>query len=496
VPYRLSLVSALAVAAGVVAQPAAPKKTVELPPIYVTPSMPAAFRLLTAPAVQKDVGLTPAQVEAVETLAAEWAAPADAWGLRGVGWLNPVQARAETARRTNTFLTRTLTKDQSRRLNQIAYQLREKELGAHTMFVASAGTLGLRDDQTEDIPSIQQARVEEITQLVLSGDRFAKVQPKVTASNADTYEKMAEMLTRAQREKLKELRGKQFTGELDQAFFSVPASAVPKVKRSAVYPAESFGEFDFELLYLKNEAVQKELKGAADQIVGWNRIVRPDAVNHARTVRTLREHLTPVQETRFHELMIRRRFLIGGAEAAIGYPVVVERLGLTGSQLKALAEGGAADEVLTKEQQKQWAAGMVGAPFEFDIVVGDKYFEAFRKAQADAARARNKADGPAPVENVSLSLARSLLLLSGRLELSADQIKQLREIAEDEPKMKALIDKELGFPDGQHTVGADRGLRTATAVQSKYQKVVEEQSWKVLDPQQRSKAKQMMGRGK
>jgi hypothetical protein len=491
VPYRLSLASALAIAAVAVAQ----KRPVELPPIYVTPSMPAAFRLLTAPAVQKDVGLTPAQLETVETLTAEWATPTDTWSLRGVGWLTPVQARAETARRTDAFLTRTLTKEQARRVNQIAYQLREKELGAHTMFVASAGTLGLRDDQTEDLPSIQQARVEEITKLVLSGDRFAKVQPKVTASNADSYEKMAEMLTRTQREKLKELRGKQFTGELDSAFFSVPASAVPKVKRSA-YPPESFGTYDYEVYYLANARVGKELKGTEDQIQGWTKVVAqqsglPDSF---KTWTILKEHLTPAQLKRFHELMIQRRLVLGGVEATLGYPLVVDRLKLTGSQLESLRTGAAATDILTAEQEKERAA-LAGEPFNFlfDVDTPDPVLDAYRKARAEGQVKRNLVR---PEQFEPNTLARSLLLLSGRLELSADQIKQLREIAGDEPKMKALIDRELGFPDGQHTIGADRGLRTATAVQSKYQRVVEEQSWKVLDPKQQSRAKQMMGRGK
>ncbi|HVK13695.1 MAG TPA: hypothetical protein VM597_33420 [Gemmataceae bacterium] len=495
-PRHLSLVSALVVAAGAVAQPAAPKKSAEPPPpISITPSMPAALRLLTAPAVQKDVGLTPTQLETVEALTAEWVTPADTWALRGIGWLTPAQARAETARRTNAFLTKGLSKDQARRVEQIGYQLREKEFGAHAVFAASARALGLRDDQAEDIPNIQAARVDEITRLVLSGERFAAVRPKVAASNADAYEKMAEMLTRTQREKLKDLRGKTFAGEVDPAFFAVPASAVPKVRRS-VYPPASFNEFDFELLYLKNEAVQRELKGAADQIVGWNRIIPPErsAANYSKTWGIIREHLTAAQQKRFHELMIRRRLVIGGVEAALGYPVVVDRLQLTGTQLKALADGDTADAVLSKDQQQRWAEGLVGEPFEFDVVDGDEHFEALRKAKALAARA---ADVVAkPKNNVPPSLARSLLLLSGRLEMSDDQIKQLREIAEDMPKMQALIEKELGFPDGQHTAGADRGLTTAHAVQNRYRDVAEAQSWKVLDAKQQSLAKKMMGRGK
>ena len=122
--------------------------------------------------------------------------------------------RAAANQRMADFLATGLTKAQRTRLDQILFQLREKEFGRHQAFAMAARDLGLRPDQVEDVQNVKAVRVEEIEKAVTSGKRFEKVKGEVEATNGDTFEKMAEMLTRAQRERLKEMRGKPFVGEL------------------------------------------------------------------------------------------------------------------------------------------------------------------------------------------------------------------------------------------------------------------------------------------
>ena len=59
--------------------------------------------------------------------------------------------------------------------------------------------------------------MEEITKHVTSGERYEKMKAKVSATNGETFEKMAEMLSRAQRERLKELKGKPFLGKVGES---------------------------------------------------------------------------------------------------------------------------------------------------------------------------------------------------------------------------------------------------------------------------------------
>src|SRR5262249_14485616 len=134
-----------------------------------------------------------------------------------VGYVPADVVRAATNERTANFLATGLTKDQRTRLGQIHFQLREKEFGPHLAFAMAARDLGLRADQKEDVSTLKVLRVEEIDKVVTSGKRFEKVKLEVQAANGDTFEKMAEMLSRAQRERLKELRGKPFEGKVDAA---------------------------------------------------------------------------------------------------------------------------------------------------------------------------------------------------------------------------------------------------------------------------------------
>src|SRR5688572_21054159 len=97
------------------------------PPIYVAPVAPPALRLLADPAVQKEIGLTDAQKAAADKVRQGWAVPARAIQFGRFGTVPPEAFRIGADARTADFMSTGLTKDQRTRLNQILFQLREKE---------------------------------------------------------------------------------------------------------------------------------------------------------------------------------------------------------------------------------------------------------------------------------------------------------------------------------------------------------------------------------
>ena len=132
----------------------------------------------------------------------------------------------------------------------------------------AARDLGLRPDQVEDARNLKALRVEEIAegghvrQAVREGEA-ATSRP----TNGDTFEKMAEMLTRAQRERLKEMRGKPFEGKADLV---APTAEPPPPQ----YSATNVGFYDLELLYSPTPALMAELKLTDAQVralsAAWN----------------------------------------------------------------------------------------------------------------------------------------------------------------------------------------------------------------------------------
>ena len=83
-----------------------------------------------------------------------------------------------------------------------------------------------------------------------------------------------------------------------------------------------------------------------------------------------------------------------------------------------------------------------------------------------------------------------------RLKLTAEQVKKLRDLAEDEPKIRELIRIELSLDDTPPVAGAGRELTTVNAVTEHFRATVEQQCWDVLDPPQQSIARKIFGRGR
>jgi hypothetical protein len=462
------------------------------PPIYVAPVVPPALRLLDDPAVQKDVGLSADQSAAADKVRQGWSVPSREIHLGRFGRVPPEAFRVGANARTAEFLARGLTKAQRTRLDQILFQLREKEFGPHQALAMAARDLGLRSDQVEDVRNLKVLRVEAIDQTVTSGKRFEKIKLEVQVTNGDTYEKMAEMLTRAQRERLKELRGKPFGKQVEAAAPAAPLDKQPPAR----YPAPNGGYYDLELLYGVSPSIKSELKLSDAQVKGlseaWEQATGGAGLAtgrvplgwvdlvHTNTEKALSTHLTKDQRARFDQIMMQRRARVS-PEAVCTYPTAVTVLKLSPIQLQQLSSGKPLADVLSKDQLEKHAQ-LLGKPFDLPALKDD-YLP--KPVQAPP---------PAPITEVAYAQARDFLRLTDRLGLSAEQIKKLRELAEDEPKIRELIQKELSLEDTPPVAGSGRALTAEKAVGDHYREAVEQQCWDTLDPAQQSIARKIFGR--
>jgi hypothetical protein len=459
-------------------------------PIEVAPIVPVEWRLLSQSTVRDDLGLTNEQKTALERVEAWQAIPYAAlfWGTRGA--CTPEMANSFKEQARDEYLTKTLMPAQRTRLRQIEYQLKEREFGAHLALAMAARQLGLCADQLEDVTSIKGQRVEEIAKLVTSGERFDKVKPKVESANTDTYEKIAEMLTKTQRERLKELRG----GRTFERKLKVKSNANDEA--GPAYPAQLFGVYDFELRYLRMDEVRTELKVTAEQGAELDKArfqwieklpnhMRLDKTNpqsilelHELIASAITKTLSKDQIVRLGQISMQVRALVS-QEAMCGHPAAVTALKLTPIQLAEFASGKRIAEVLTREQRDA-REQLLGPPFAALTAMQNPFLPQSRT----------------PSNTFLAAFASRFLVISDRLKLTEEQIKKLRELAEDEPKFFELLQRELGFADTAPVAGAGRAITPAGIVSDQFRESVEEQCWNVLDDKQKSTAKAIYGRRK
>jgi len=473
------------------------------PPIFLAPVVPPPLKLLTQASVQTEVGLNGRQQRIVEMLNPAWAISPRVWEPGTLWLISPEMGRAAIMQKTKEFFENELTKEKRTRLDQVVFQLREREFGAYAAFAMAARDLGLREDQLEDVTNLKGLRVEEISKHVTSGDRYAKIKDRVSATNGETYEKMTEMLTKSQRERLKEMRGKAFVAPIERE--PPIASDKPKPASSdSNYPPALFGVYDFEIRYLLSGSVWTELGIKEDQRASINRGIdeweaeyakkKGDPIEkaaelHERTAKSLSDILTPNQRKRFDELMAQRRLFVGGREAVCAYPPVITALKLTPNQLNGLKEGKKVDEVLTKSEVEALDR-FLGKPPQFAPSIAEPIMD---KAREMKEKRDNTLKTARIGEPPQIAFARNLLIISNILKLSDKQITRLRELAEDEPKIMELIQKELDFSDTPPVLGAARSLTSANAVTGQFKSAIEEQCWSVLDAQQQSTARRIYG---
>jgi hypothetical protein len=496
------------------------------PPIHLAPVVPPALKLLTHPSVQTEIALNGRQTVTVQNLTRAWDITPRIWEPGTLFLISPEMGRAAVMQRTKEFFDTGLTKEQRTRLDQIVFQLREREFGAYAAFAMAARDLRLRPDQVEDVSNLKGLRIEEIARHVTSGERYAKIKDRVATTNGETFEKMTEMLTKGQRERLKEMRGKVFGGKVDwsvtaekpkaAAVDEVPGPKVELPKPNppmrefrlllSAYPPSLFGVYDLELRYLATPELRAELKVTAEQgrkldsaLEDWSKAhlalpgLNLDRAGrlHEQTAKAINEILKPDQRKRLDEIMMRRRLLIS-PEAMCGHPGAVAALKLTPIQLKGLQDGKSLSEVLTKSQAAA-VKELPGEPFSIPKGVVDPLLS-FDSPESVPPQPHVDTNAGAAVRiGVPPAYARSFLVISNVLKLSDKQIARLRELAEDEPKIMELIQKELDFADTPPVLGAGRSLTSANAVTDRFKAAIEEQCWNVLDAQQQSTARRIFG---
>ena len=149
------------------------------------------------------------------------------------------------------------------------------------------------------------------------------------------------------------------------------------------------------------------------------------------------------------------------------------------------------DEALAKEQVESLKK-LGGDEFQLNTNIDDPIPARFRQV-AGAGAIQRPLVPPAP--SLPVTQARDFLRLTDRLKLTAEQVKKLRDLADDEPKVRELIRKELALDDTPPVAGASRAQTTVNVVTERYRTAVERQCWDVLDEPQRSIARKIFGRG-
>jgi hypothetical protein len=444
---------------------------------------PPPLVYLGEPAVQQELRLTDEQVRVVRQLRARASTARQAThaALGLASRALPPEREAVEAR-----LATALTAEQARRLRQIMHQHRLKEFGTAAALAQLFPDLATTAEQQLDFASMRRDRAEAVVKAVLSGDRFDTINKEVEAGNRDLFERVRDLLSRDQNARLTEMLGKPFAGDIR---LTPPVVAGKGMPPKSPYLGLLFGMHFLELDYLVEPAVQDELKMTKDQaglafnaLSHWNerfgqaRAAAPKADGVALaadlsefTNGAVSTMLKPAQRERLRQILMQRRLRLAGWEGVCGYPGVAAHLKLTQVQIDELKAGKPTGELLTAEQIESLKK-LVGDPFR------------------GAVKLKNELAASEEEEVITQPGQRSfplhVLAAAQRLGLTEEQARRLQELADDEPKVRGLIQRELGY-SGTTTVGAPIPSVEIATLQ-RYAKIVEEKALMVLTEQQRS----------
>jgi hypothetical protein len=303
------------------------------------------------------------------------------------------------------------------------------------------------------------------------------------------------LLTEEQQAKLKGLLGEPFGADIR---LELPA-AVPLKPIAPVYREKLFGYYAFEAEFLINESVQKELQMSDDQVrkakefhVEWSKRFQdekkaePDAAKIIQSLDLLvTKELKGIldkrgQRDRFLSIMVQHRENVGGVGAACGYPEVADALQLDSVQQNSLRFGGLPSAVMTAKQKGIYSK-IIGLPFKGEVRIDDP-FAPPKKAEVPAFKV---ATIPV-IDERKFNLAGHMIDNARQLKLTDEQTKRLKEIAEDAPKLKELLHRELSnLPPSTDLATLRNALPEVSAVNN-YRKAIIEQCLEVLDDKQRS----------
>jgi hypothetical protein len=444
---------------------------------------PPQLLYLGQPAVQKELGLTAEQIRVVRQLRARASTAREA-ARAALGLASAAMPPERQA--VETGLSKALTAEQGRRLREIIHHHRLKEFGTAAALDELFAELETTAKQQLDFASMRLVRADAVVTAVLSGDRFDAINRKVEAGNRDLFEGVRDLLNRDQNARLTELLGKPFAGDIH---LTPPLGAGQTVPRKSPYLGPLFGMHFLDLDYLVQPPVQDELKMTKEQaglafnaLSHWNeRFQAARAGAPKADVLALAAELTyftdgaistmlkPAQRERLGQILMQRRLRVAGWEGMCSYPGVAARLKLTQVQIDELKAGKPTGEVLTVEET-QTLKKLVGEPFcgvvnlKNELAASDEEEAITRPGQR--------------------SFPLHVLAAASRLGLTEEQARRLRELADDEPKVRGLIQRELGYSGATTVALPTPSIETTTL--RRYAMAVEERALMVLTDRQRS----------
>jgi hypothetical protein len=277
---------------------------------------------------------------------------------------------------TDQALGEFLDKGQIQRLRQIMLQNQLKTQGFATVLSSTAveQQLGLSQDQVTKSDAVLKKHADEFRKLVLSGDEYEKILPKVEVSRTTRDKDLLAVLDEKQQGKWKEMQGEAFAGQLPRfstfGGFTTPGGgarpggggqpATPRGTTSSLYNSL--------LSYLTEKGIQEDLKLSAEQLKKINDYIEkyrtnPDAT--AERIKVIREIMTPEQFKRYEQVLFQlyeRR----GLASALRLQEIAQQLKLTDEQKTKLANNEEPAKVLTADQTAKLKE-LRGEPFKGEL---------------------------------------------------------------------------------------------------------------------------------
>ncbi len=276
------------------------------------------------------------------------------------------------------------------------------------------------------------------------------------------------------------------------------------------YVVAFFDYYTFEAEFLNDKAVQRELKlnqvqiaQAAEFLEVWQaRIAREVALGKSRPVKPLSEReatldafrgahtfvaekllriLEGQQRSRFREIMIQQRMKTAGLAGVCSYPGMAELAKFGASQVEELRLARPLGQVLDAGQVN-YARGALGQPFKEEVVFDQRGL--FAPPRLDVIRPNGQA-ARASVDLKQFTFANFLLGNGREMNLTKEQIARLQEIADDAPKLRTILHRELSQLPPPTEAGGQGNLPEARAYES-LRKALHEQCMSVLDAKQQS----------
>lgn len=498
------LVAHLLSARGSVAQPVLNPNSVAttVPEFGVAISTPLPLLYLEIAAVREELKVDKKQAEQIDRLIAPWGD--ERLGRFGV-WTDLAALREKLSTGVQQEINAILNPDQQKRLTQIIWRHREREQGIAAVINALANELKLSGEQREKFERLRFKRAEIILEQISADQRLAVIRREIHDANNDYSEKFQQLLTPAQKGQWADLLGEPFAADLK---LNAPR-LISLGFHKGVYLESFFQSYSFEPDFLANESVQKELKMEDDQVrkvkefwVEWTQRVDEeikdrmknvsakvtyrnaaiDAIvfQHGFVANNLQKLLSQKQWPRFRSMMIQHRILVSGPASAYGYPGVRELVGIKDDELEAIRKGTRPYNAGSKKELETMS-NLIGLPFR-DSVKFDTREVLVSSARAVANPKAELKFGM--IEDRSATVATYMINSSGRMRLSDAQVARLREIAEDAPKIREILRKEMSnlpLPP----VHGSRVSPEARAVEM-YRNATLERCLDVLDDKQRS----------